>query len=105
MDKMTEQMAIDMLNKGDARPSEVYFTYEEYCEAVKMGIQALEEIQQYRAIGTVQQCKEAVEKSQEMKLRPPTVGTFDYKGVCPVCGNYILLSENYCSKCGQKVGR
>ena len=72
--------------------------------ATKTAIQALEEIQQYRAIGTVQQCKEAVEKSQEIQLLPPRTSTFTYKGICPVCGEEILISEKYCSQCGQKVG-
>jgi len=73
-------------------------------EALKVAVKALKEIQQYRAIGTVQQCKEANAKSQEMQLLPPRTSTFTYKGICPVCGNEILISEKYCSQCGQKVG-
>lgn len=96
---MTEQMAIRELEDYIDLPFGVSISN----ETCKMAIKALEEIQQYRAIGTVQHCREAVEKSQEMKLNPPIAGTFEYKGICPVCGNKILLSENYCSQCGQKV--
>lgn len=33
-------------------------------ESMKMAIQALEEIQQYREIGTVEECREAMEKQE-----------------------------------------
>lgn len=95
---MNEQQAIKILQEEKSWESD-----DRKIDAFIMGIEALEEIQQYRAIGTVQHCREAVEKSQEMKLKPPIAGTFEYKGICPVCGNKILLSENYCSQCGQKV--
>lgn len=36
-------------------------------EAVDMAIKALEEVQQYRAIGTVEECREAVEKQNVNK--------------------------------------
>lgn len=79
---------------------------EDYCSALDNAVIAfLKELQQYRAIETVQQCKEAVAKSQELQLLPPKTSTFTYKGICPVCRNKILISENYCSQCGQKVGR
>lgn len=114
MDKMTEQMAIEVIKKlvpktckkVDGRLKGGFDDWEsDEGRAIQAAIQALEEIQQYRAIGTVQHCREAVEKSQEMKLKPPIAGTFEYKGICPVCRNKILISENYCSQCGQKVGR
>ena len=78
---------------------------EDYCPALDNAVIAfLEELQQYRTIGTVQQCKEAVTKTEEMQLLPPRTSTFTYKGICPVCENEILISEKYCSQCGQKVG-
>ena len=33
-------------------------------DAIRMAIKALEEIQQYRAIGTIEECREAVEKQK-----------------------------------------
>lgn len=50
-----------------------------------------------------EQHKEAIAKAQAMELKPPEKETFVYKGICPVCGNRILLVEKYCSQCGQKV--
>ena len=40
----------------------------ELCEAFDIAIKALEEIQQYREIGTVEECREAREK-QKPKLK------------------------------------
>ena len=74
-------------------------------EALKLALKALEEVQKYRAIGTVKECKIAVNKGQKMKLNPIKAGTFDYKGACPICDNRILLVENYCSQCGQRVAK
>lgn len=64
---MTENEAIKMLEQGDKYSHEVDFTYEEYLEAIEMGRKALEEIQQYRAIGTVEELKDTKEKLQGYK--------------------------------------
>ena len=66
-------------------------------------IKALEEIQQYRTIGTVEECREAVEKQTDEK---PTavLGTFggtDYE--CKNCGSDVCYGDEYCRWCGQKL--
>ena len=71
---------------------------------MKQQMALLEELESYRAIGTVKKCREATEKQIEMDCLPPIESSFTYKGICPVCDNRILLSEQYCSKCGQKLG-
>lgn len=87
----------------------VYPEPEDY--AIEEAIKALEEIRQYRAIGTVEECREAVEKQNPKKC----VNDFcpdhtHYK--CPSCGK-IQKTEygdsefgcilNYCSNCGQAI--
>nr|DAN02759.1 MAG TPA: PROTEIN/RNA Complex, archaeal, ribosomal, 50S, protein.0A [Caudoviricetes sp.] len=72
-------------------------------EAVNMAIKALEEVQQYRAIGTVEECRAAVEKQTDEK---PTavLGTFggtDYE--CKNCGSDVCYGDEYCRWCGQKL--
>lgn len=60
MQKMSEKEAKDIIymwSMERASDGDV-----EACEAFDMAIKALEEIQQYRAIGTVEQCREAVER-------------------------------------------
>lgn len=53
-----------------------------YPEEIEVAIAALEEIQQYREIGTVEECRAAVEKQRAMK--PIDRCMFSE---CPNCGN------------------
>ena len=77
-----------------------------FIDAFKTAISALKEIQQYREIGTVKECREAVEKQKAKK--PEVIDQdFDYYK-CPVCGEYIWATDNindhkYCLNCGQAV--
>lgn len=68
----------------------------------------LEELQQYRAIGTVEECREAVEKQ---KAKRPDGGR-DINGndylICPNCCAIVADSEckwvtSFCPDCGQKL--
>ena len=95
MQKMREEIALYCL-KADSE------SYSEVCEecsiygnvgcdhcyndAINTAIQALEEIQQYRAIGTLDQCREAVER---MKPKKPIEYEDKYYG-CPKCGNALM---------------
>lgn len=79
--------------------------------SLQYAITALKEIQRYREIGTVEECREAVEKQKAKKC----VNDFcpdhtHYK--CPSCGKIQKTkygdSEfgcilNYCSNCGQAL--
>ena len=64
----------------------------------------MQELYQYRQIGTLDECKTAREKQKPKK--PIT-----YKGTnredCPVCGNTVRGIKkpfgDYCSKCGQAI--
>ena len=65
-----------------------------------------EELEQYRKIGSVEECLEAVEK-QEPKKPEVSDSDFDYYK-CPVCGAYIWATDNinehnYCLNCGQAI--
>lgn len=75
-------------------------------------ITALREIQRYREIGTVEECREAVEKQKakkpKLKYKPRFLGKTMY--TCPNCGNCCLEEfanerqrNNYCWDCGQKL--
>ena len=81
-------------------------------EDMEMAISALKELQQYREIGTVEECREAVEKQKPKKPRlnykPKFFGKATY--TCPKCGNICLekfanerQNNNYCWDCGQKI--
>lgn len=75
-------------------------------EVARVAISALKEIQQYREIGTVEECREAVEK-QNQKPLDFYGDSEDGKLLCPNCGNDLWeLKEcgfNNCPYCGQAI--
>ena len=86
-------------------PRAIYITV-----ALSMAISALKEIQQYRKIGTVEECREAREKQRTKKIIirdwNPTK--------CPTCGHELStsLGDGYykhpiflerCPECGQAI--
>ena len=65
----------------------------------------IEEIQQYREIGTVEECREAVEKQKPKKPTDYDEDLGYFK--CPSCGCSIMADEfsdhKYCLNCGQAI--
>lgn len=105
---MTEQEAVETLVtlKGTGAISG------EEIEAIDIIDDAMLELEQYRAIGTVEECRAAVEKQTAKKPTP-----IDYKKYmdvvknakflkgafwCPNC-NHAIRSGDYCDDCGQKL--
>lgn len=68
-------------------------------EDLEMAIKALEEIQQYRTVGTLEECRAAVEK--QTAKRPRIIGNAMICPSCPRC----FKSDNsaYCPSCGQMI--
>lgn len=76
----------------------------------KTVISAMQELQQYRQIGTLEECREAVENQKAKK--PEFDKPLMILG-CPSCGYYLQkvidddstegFIPNYCSNCGQKI--
>lgn len=75
-------------------------------------IEALEEIQQYRAIGTVEEFKALKEKNEPKNWNAEHIGHGEFAWQCPTCKKYLsflTLAEgtpqdneyNFCPKCGQ----
>ena len=91
------------INCGDCKKN-IPIAYQE--KSYEVAITALKEIQQYREIGTVEECREAVEKQ-----KPKTCEFYgdeeDGKLLCPNCGEDLWnLKEcgfNNCPYCGQAV--
>lgn len=115
---MTPEEAIELL-KGVQSPLEDYaelvgapaFAYgyeyvypepEDY--AIEEAVKALKEIQQYREIGTVEECREAVEKQKPKK---PHRNYKKFSGLWCKCGWYLgqkqCLDIKYCPNCGQAI--
>lgn len=90
---------------------ERFYSITEYQEAKTVAVQALEEVQQYRAIGTLEECRAAVEK--QTARRPDYEGDGYADGhlvydtwICHCCGKHYEVdydNYNYCPDCGQKL--
>ena len=74
----------------------VYPYPEDY--AIEEAIEAIKEVQQYREIGTVEECREAVEK-QKPKNIIRIAGRYPYK--CPTCNGKLEIGYKHCIVCGQ----
>ena len=78
-------------------------TVGEHIKSIEIAIQALRDIQQYREVGTVDECREANGKQMPKKVKEDGYfGFVDY--VCPTCGHDAGSSgTKYCKNCGQKL--
>ena len=74
-------------------------------------ISALKEIQKYREIGTVEECREAKEKQIPIPVKNRTImrefygHPYSIRGDCPKCGSKAIMSTltDYCNACGQHL--
>lgn len=106
---MTEDEAIKELETSIDLAKMCTQNYERKNEiqGYEMAIKALEEVQQYRQIGTVEECREAVEKQTAKKVKSISqvkdgdsyVGLI---GRCPCCGDILEEDTVYCD-CGQRL--
>lgn len=69
------------------------------CERVEMQTSVSEELQQYRAIGTVEECREAKEKRTPKRKELINGGI----SVCPECGAKAMRCYDFCKDCGQAI--
>lgn len=97
---MTENEAIEELKLNIEMPFGINISN----EASRLAIKVLEEIQQYRAIGTVREFGEAMERRRGKKPVCRSVFTDGTRlPGCPVCFSRIDKGAFYCSGCGQKL--
>ena len=101
---MTEQEAIGQFQERLAI-EEYRQQIPEYYEAIEFAVKSLEEVQQYRAIGTPEECRAAVDKQTAKK--PCKENTIWH---CPECGEEIYWDTDYgqqkfryCPDCGKKL--
>lgn len=59
---------------------------------------------EYMAIGTLEECREAMKKQNRKPVKDPYGTSYIWKaGYCPVCGCGVTARWNYCQCCGQKL--
>lgn len=101
---MTESEAIKILKKdscyecaqGTDSPLNCEYGGCRVAKATRVAIQALEEVQQYRTIGTPEECRAAMEKQTAISRE-----IIEGKYFCPKCHN-LAPYPMYCG-CGQKL--
>lgn len=71
----------------------------DFFEGLDMAIKALEEIQQYRAVGTAEECRELKERNTPKKTKLIS----GLSPLCPECGAPALRNYDYCKRCGQAI--
>lgn len=110
---MTENEAIKELETSIDLAKMCTQNYERKNEiqGYEMAINALEEVQKYRQIGSVEECSEAVEK--QTAKRPDYEGDGFSDGqlvydtwICPCCGKHYEVDCDryyYCQNCGQHI--
>lgn len=101
---MTENEAIKEFNKmiGVRMKTQRGISQKQH-ELFQIAMYSLEEIQQYRAIGTVDECREARERQRVKKYRviKPCKSVTYYQ--CPFCDGLLHINENFCGECGQAI--
>ena len=85
--------------------------YQMLRESLDMAIIALKEIQQYREIGTVEECRKAVERLEAKPVKNRKIlrnfhgNPYGIQGDCPNCGceRITSMSTDWCHVCGQHL--
>ena len=101
---MTLEEAIEILEEVKELDDTLYAYNAAYMEALEVAISTLKEVQQYREIGTVEECRDAVEKQKPKK---PHRNYKKFSGLWCKCGWYLgqkqCLDIKYCPNCGQAI--
>ena len=105
---MTENEAIEALKlEGWIEITGRPIRLAQFFEGIDSAIKYLEEVQQYRQIGTVEECREAVEKQTAIEPEkvniPCTSWTKAHMRYRCSCGSFLTSYDDYCNKCGQKL--
>ncbi len=103
---MTENEAIEeLLYQEDMRGEGI--DYQVNNLVIAASVKALMEIQQYRAIGTVEECREARERQRGKKPQKVNESRIRYTDgyICPSCGGSFSGTgiADYCYHCGQAL--
>ena len=103
---MTESEAIKELHKIRPRGGIIP---QKRAEAINAAINALEEIEQYKTLGTVEELRFAKEKQIPKKVNLRHIRKYDGydDGECPNCGMSVSRDcdggDVFCPDCGQKL--
>lgn len=92
---MTENEAIEALRLINTSRVHPFYSWEEMAEVRDIAISALKEIQQYREIGSVEECREAVEKLKRSEEALNVILSGNYNDEC----NFCVHNDNPMANC------
>lgn len=95
---MTEQEAVEgMLFLKEKLYNGIF---KDRLECLDEAIKALEEIQQYRALGTIEELR--VDRDKQIPKKP--IEIVGYGMMCPTCNfKYLKMNTASCERCNQKL--
>ena len=92
---MTPEEAIEALEHMTTLRVHPTYGWQEMSEVRDIAISALKEIQQYREIGTVEECREAVEKLKRAEVALSVILSGNYNDEC----NFCVHNDNPMANC------
>lgn len=98
---MTENEAINNLacmRKNIKNTKNLETTKEIIHSTITSAIAALEEVQQYRTVGTIEECQEAIERQKGKKYK-----TINMIRHCSECDCMLRAWYTFCPDCGQAI--
>ena len=76
-------------------------------DVLKIAISSIQELMEYKKLGTLEEVQDAVERQQEKKPKNVEMGGYRYTDTyrCPTCGGNFSGTgiADYCYHCGQKL--
>lgn len=109
---MTENEAIKEIRRLCCNEPQYYLKGERKCKdncmygenfcAFQVAIKALEEVQKYRKLGTVEEVRELASRNEaKAKIKSEYKSIFFYQ--CPVCEEIVNIDDDFCDNCGQRL--
>lgn len=94
--------AIDIIKR--IKTEETHERYVDRHKAFDLAIQALEKVQEYEKIGTVEECRVAVERMKPKKVKGKSATHDGFVANCPSCNKFIRYIKNqFMCDCGQSL--
>lgn len=99
----TETMITELKAVAEKHKNDKLFTFHTNITAMCGDIiPKLEQLAEYEAIGTVEECREARERQRAKKRKLESYCGFNsYE--CPACHTDVNHENNFCYKCGQRL--
>ena len=101
--KTCEMAEMYAIKQGKTQDDITAKSYWEHYQVLKY----IEELKQYRAIGTLDECREAVERMKPKKVKKIQIPNTSWSKACtrfecPSCNKYLNYMElSHCGLCGQ----